>query len=78
MSGAYLVVFFLAALVASEVPAEEHLADDEVARFSVESLGVRLRDVWDSSGVDEVGSRAVSRREEGVLGVEGEDPIRDA
>ena len=64
--------------MASEVSAEEHLADDEVARSSIESLGVRLRGVRDSSGVDEVGRRAVSRREEGVLGFEGEDPIRDA
>ncbi len=65
------------ALVASEVPAEENIANYEVARSSVKSRGVRCRGVRDSSGVDEVRCRAVSRREEGVLGLEGEDPIRD-
>ena len=64
--------------MASEVPAEEHLDDDEVARSSIKSRGVRLRGVRYSSGVDEVGRRAVSHRVEGVLGLEGEDPIRDA
>ena len=68
----------LEALGASEVPAEEDLADQEVAVLPVESRGIRLRCVRDSSGVDEVGSRAVFRREEGVLGLEGEDPFRDA
>ncbi len=67
----------LKALVASKVPTEEHLVDNEVAGFSVESRRVRCRGVWNSSGVDEVRSCAVSRREEGVLGLEGEDPFRD-
>ena len=69
---------YLEALVASEDPAEELLADDEVARSSVKSRRVRFRCVRGSSGVDEVGSRAVTRREEGVLGLDGEDPFRDA
>ena len=61
--------FFLSSLVAAEVPTEEHLVDDEVAVFPVECLRIWVRCVRDSSGVDEVGSCTMSRREEGVLGL---------
>ena len=65
-------------LVASEVSAEEDLADDEVALLPVEGGRVRLGVVRDSSGVDEVGGCSMSRAEEAVLYFEGKDPLGDA
>ena len=58
---------FLTSLVATEVSAEEHLVEEEVAVLPVECLRVWVWSVRDSTGVDEVGGCAVSRREEGVL-----------
>ena len=67
--GGVLCGFFLSSLVAAEVPTEEHLVDYEVAVFPVECRRIWFRSVRDSSGVDEVGSGTMSRREEGVLGL---------
>jgi hypothetical protein len=67
--GDVLCGFFLSSLVAAEVPTEEYLVDDEVAVFPVECRQIWFRRVRDSSGVDEVGSCTMSRREEGVLGL---------
>ena len=47
-------------LMASEVPAESDLDEDEVALLAVESARVRRRGVRYSFGVDEVGGGAVS------------------
>ncbi len=65
-------------LVASEVPTKADLDEDEVASLSVEGRRVRFRSIRDFSGVDEVGSCAMSLREEGVLDLEGNNPLRDA
>ncbi len=59
----------LTSLVAAKVPTEEHLVEDEVAVLPVECRRIWIRCVRDSSGVYEVGSCTVSRREEGVLGL---------
>ncbi len=64
--------------VATEVSAEEYLAEDEVALLPVEGGRVRLGAVRDSSGVDEVGGCSMSRAEEAVLYFEGKDPLWDA
>jgi hypothetical protein len=64
--------------VATEVLAEEDLADEEVALLPVEGGRVRLGAVRDSSGVDEVGGCSMSRAEEAVLYFEGKDPLGDA
>ncbi len=76
--GGVLGGLLLELLVASEVPTEADLDEDEVVGLSVADRRVRFRSVRDSSGVDEVGRCALSRREEGVLGLEGENPLRDA
>ena len=65
-------------LVTTELLAETYLDDDEIAILPIEGGWVRFGVVRDSSGVDEVGSCTMARREEGVLGLEGEDPFRDA
>ena len=64
--------------VATEVLAEEDLADEEVALLPVEGGRVRLGVVRDSSGVYEVGGCSMSRAEEVVLYFEGKDPLGDA
>ncbi len=53
----------LTPLMAAEVPTKEHLVEDEVAVLTVECRRIRFRGVWDSSGVNEVESCAVFRRE---------------
>jgi len=58
--------------------AESDLDNDEVALLAVESAWVRRWGVRYSSGVDEVGGGAVSRSEEGLLGLEGKYPLREA
>ncbi len=65
-------------LVATEVLAEDDLAEEEVALLSVKGGRVRLGAIRDSSGVDEVGGRSMSRAEEAVLYFEGKDPLGDA
>jgi len=55
--------------VASEVLAKSDLDDDEVAHLAVESARVRRRGVRYPSCVDDVGGGAVSRLEEGLLGL---------
>ncbi len=64
--------------VATEVLAEEDLADEEVALLPVEGGRVRLGIVRDSSGVDEVGGCTMSRAEEAILYFEGKNPLGDA
>ncbi len=64
-------------LVATEVSAEDDLAEEEVAFLPVEGGRVRLGAVRDSSGVDEVGGCSMSRAEEAVLYFEGKDPFGD-
>ncbi len=49
--------------VASEVPVESDIDEDEVALLVVESVRVRRRGVWDSFVVDEVGGRSMYRSE---------------
>ncbi len=65
-------------LVATEVPAEDDLADKEVALLPVKGGRVWLGAVRDSSGVDEVGGCSMARLEEVVLYFEGKDPLGDA
>ena len=64
--------------MASEVPAEADLDEDEVTPLSVEGAWVRARCVRDSSGVDQVRCRSMARLIKGVLGNLREDPVRDA
>ncbi len=65
-------------LVAPEVLTESGFDDDEVALLAVKSARVRRRGVRYSSGVDEVGSGAVPRLEEGLLSLLGWYPVWDA
>ena len=53
----------------SEVPAKVDLDEDEVALLAVEGARVQGGCVRDSLGVDEVGSRSMTRCEEGGLGL---------
>ena len=76
--GGVLGGLLLLSLAASEVPAEDDLAEEEVALLPVEGGQVRLGAVRDSSGVDEVGGCSMPGAEEAVLYFEGEDPLGDA
>ncbi len=54
--GGFLHSLLLFSLVASKVPAESDLDDNEVALLAVKVVRVRHWAVWYSSGVDEVGA----------------------
>ena len=58
--GKVLVGLVFSFVIASQVPAESDLDDDEDAVFLVEGVRVRGWGVWYSSGVDEVRCRAVA------------------
>ena len=58
--GKVLVGLVFSFVLASQVPAESDLDDDEDAVFLVEGVRVRGWGVWYSSGVDEVRCRAVA------------------
>ena len=58
-------------LLTTEVLAESDLEEDQVALLAVESTWVRRGSVRHPSAVDEVGSGAVPRSEEGLLGLKG-------
>ena len=69
---------FALPLVATEVTAEDDLADEKVAILPVEIGRVRHGTIRDSPGVDEVGGGSMSLGEEAVQYFAGEDPLGDA